>query len=308
MQKRSWIAGLIFLFLCITWGSSFILMKKGLESFSPLQIAGLRLIAAALTLLPFLFKVKYKLSKVEKRAILVVGIVGNGIPAFLFPLAETHISSASAGVLNALSPLFALLLGQLVFQLQFSKAQNVGVFIGFIGAVFLVLAGGGELDMFTQLSYSGLVILATVGYGLSTIIIKRYLNETPPVLATGLAFCLMAVPYGLYLILGGGLPVTYAAAPDFWESLLYVVILGSIGTALAVYLYYRLIQMTDPIVASSVTYLIPVVALAWGLLDGEQFSSGQWVGMGIILLGVYLSNRKKAKVTTPVQAESHPAG
>ncbi len=284
-------------------------MKKGLESFSPLQIAGLRLVAAALTLLPFFVNVKYKLSKVEIKAILVVAIVGNGIPAFLFPLAETHINSASAGVLNALSPLFALLLGQLVFQLQFSKAQNVGVFIGLIGAVFLVLAGGGEIDLFTQLRYSGLVILATVGYGLSTIVIKRYLNETPPVLATGLAFCSMAIPYGLYLLLGSDLSTAYQIAPEFWESLIYVLVLGSIGTALALYLFYRLIQMTDPIVASSVTYVIPIVALAWGLLDGERFTPGQWIGMGIILLGVYLSNRKKpTKVTTPVKAESHPAG
>lgn len=293
MSKRRWFAAFIFLFLCLTWGSSFILMKKGLESFSPLQIAGLRLVAAALTLLPFVLRKLQKLSAQEWRTILTVGIVGNGIPAFLFPLAETHINSASAGILNALSPLFALLLGQLVFQFQFTRAQNLGVLIGFVGAVLLVISGGGELDFFTHIQYSLLVVLATVGYGLSTILIKKYLNHTPPILSTGLAFCMMAIPYGLYLVFFGQMGTALATQPKFWESLVYILILGSGGTALAVYLYYRLIQMTDPIVASSVTYLIPVVALGWGLLDGEIFQAGQVLGMAVILIGVYLANRKR---------------
>ena len=293
MSKNRWFAAFIFLFLCLTWGSSFILMKKGLLAFSPLQIAGLRLVSAALTLLPFVLRKLKRLSQVEWRVILVVGIVGNGLPAFLFPLAETHINSASAGILNGLSPLFALLLGQLVFQFRFSQAQNLGVMIGFIGAVILVVSGGGEVDFFTHIQYSMAVVLATVGYGLSTILIKKYLNNTPPILSTGLAFCMMALPYGLYLLFFDDLGEVFASNPYAGQALIYVLLLGSGGTALAVYLYYRLIQMTDPIVASSVTYLIPLVALAWGLLDGESFTWGQALGMGIVLVGVYLANRRR---------------
>jgi drug/metabolite transporter (DMT)-like permease len=299
MQNRPALVWVIFVFLCLTWGSSFILMKKGLESFSPLQVAGLRLVSAAFTLLPFMVPKLTRLSRTQWQAILAVSIIGNGLPAFLFPLAETQISSGSAGILNGLSPLFALVLGQLVFRMTFTRAQNVGVLIGFVGAVVLIVSGGGELDLFTHMSYSLAVVLATVGYGTSTLIIKRYLNETPPIVSTGLAFVMMAIPYGLYLLFFSGLGEAFTIEPQAWASLSYVVILGAIGTALAVYLYYRLIQMTDPIVASSVTYVIPIVAVLWGLLAGESFTAGQAVGMAIVLLGVYLSNRKRKPQPRP---------
>lgn len=294
-QKQPLLAYLILVFLCLTWGSSFILMKKGLEAFSPLQVAGLRLVFAALTLLPFLLRRLNHLKPQEWRMILLVGIVGNGLPAFLFPLAETKISSASAGILNGLSPLFALVIGQVFYGFRFSKQQNWGVLIGFVGAVIIVLGGGGKLDLFDQITYSLAVVLATVGYGLSTVTIKKYLNQTPPILSTGLAFLMMAIPYGLYLLFFGQIDVVFAESPRAWASLGYVAILGAVGTALAVYLYYRLIQMTDPIVASSVTYLVPIVALAWGLLAGESISWGQVLGMGVVLVGVYLANRKRRR-------------
>jgi drug/metabolite transporter (DMT)-like permease len=186
-------------------------------------------------------------------------------------------------------------IGQVFYGFRFSKQQNWGVLIGFVGAVIIVLGGGGKLDLFDQITYSLAVVLATVGYGLSTVTIKKYLNQTPPILSTGLAFLMMAIPYGLYLLFFGQIDVVFAESPRAWASLGYVAILGAVGTALAVYLYYRLIQMTDPIVASSVTYLVPIVALAWGLLAGESISWGQVLGMGVVLVGVYLANRKRRR-------------
>jgi drug/metabolite transporter (DMT)-like permease len=298
-QKHPLVAYLILVFLCLTWGSSFILMKKGLESFSPIQVAGFRLVFAAMTLFPFIWGKLGQLQPRQWRMILLVGVVGNGLPAFLFPLAETMISSASAGILNGLSPLFALVIGQVFFGFRFSRQQNWGVMIGFVGAVVIVIRGGGELDIFDQITYSLAVVLATVCYGLSTVTIKKYLNQTPPILSTGLAFLMMAVPYGLYLLFFGGVRAVFVSDPQAWISLGYVAILGAIGTALAVYLYYRLIQMTDPIVASSVTYLIPIVALGWGLLAGESITAGQVLGMGIVLIGVSLANRKKRPSALP---------
>ena len=303
-QNRSLLAYAILVFLCLTWGSSFILMKKGLEAFTPLQVAGFRLVFAALTLFPFIWRRLSHVKAQEWRVILLVGIVGNGLPAFLFPLAETKISSASAGILNGLSPLFALVIGQVFYGFRFSKQQNWGVVIGFVGAVVIVLGGGGPLDLFDQITYSLAVVLATVGYGLSTVTIKKYLNHTPPILSTGLAFLMMALPYGLYLMFFADLGATFASHPEAWASLGYLAILGAIGTALAVYLYYRLIQMTDPIVASSVTYLIPLVALGWGLLAGESISGGQVLGMGIVLVGVYLANRKRKQPAKAVVERS----
>jgi len=270
-------------------------MKKGLEAFTPLQVAAIRIVIAALSLMPFYLRHLTRLSRQQWIVIGLVGVIGNGIPAFLFPLAETHINSASAGVLNALSPLFALILGQLFFGFKFSSQQNVGVIIGFAGAVVLVMAGGQGVNLFEHITYSLLVVLATVGYGMSTLLIKKYLNETPPILSTGLSFTLIALPYGIYLFFSD-LPTVMKTVPQAWESLFFVLILGAIGTALAVFLYYKLVQLTDPIVAASVTYVIPIVALGWGLLAGEQIAPGQYGGMAIILAGVFLANRKRKAI------------
>ncbi|MEO1448572.1 MAG: EamA family transporter, partial [Bacteroidota bacterium] len=289
MRKSPWLPWFMFAFLCITWGSSFILMKKGLEAFSPLQIAALRLVIAALTLLPVVIRQLRKVRREEWRYIIAVGIVGNGIPAFLFPLAETELNSASAGVLNALSPLFVLLLGQWFFGFAFAARRKWGVVLGFLGACVLVLGGEDEVDLLLHAGYAMLVVVATVGYGLSTNIMKRHLNQTPATLASGGGFLVAALPYGLYLLLGSDIGTVMQSHPAAWSSLGYIFILGALGTAISLVIFYRLVQTTDTLVAASVTYVIPLVALGWGLLDGETFSGIQYAGMLIILGGVWLA-------------------
>ncbi|RMG55386.1 MAG: EamA family transporter [Bacteroidetes bacterium] len=297
-RPSQFVAWGLFLFLALVWGSSFILMKRGLEVFTPLQVAALRLVIAGGVLFPLVWNKARRLSRREWTAALTVGLVGNAIPAFLFPLAETQINSATAGILNALSPLFVLVLGLSFFGARFSGRQTLGVLIGFAGALVLVLGGQGPISTGGRVGYALLVVLATVGYGLSTNLMKRYLNETPALLASGFALFGASLPYLLYLIFFSGLGKTMAQ-PGAWMSLSYIAILGAVGTAAALIVFYRLVQLTDPIFSSSVTYLIPLVALGWGLLDGERLEPLQFVGMAVILAGVYLANRKGKAVLAP---------
>lgn len=290
-RQNNLIAWTTFILLCLVWGSSFILIKKALIAFNPFQIAGLRMLLAALLLLPFVIGKAKKLTATEWKFVMIMGLIGNGIPAFLFPLAETRINSATAGVMNALSPLFVLLIGFLLFEFRFSSRQVAGVFLGLTGALILILSGGAEVDLWGNALYSILIVIATVLYGFSTNIMKKYLNHAPSVLASGFALLTISVPYSIYLLFAG-IPEVFRTNDHAWASLGYIVILGGLGTAVALVLFYRLVQVSGPIFASSVTYFIPVVALMWGLLDGETFSLAQFGGMGVILVGVYLSNRK----------------
>ncbi|MEL6673593.1 MAG: DMT family transporter [Bacteroidota bacterium] len=282
----------IYIFLALVWGSSFILIKKGLIAFTPYQIAGLRILIAAGVLAPFILGRAKEVKPEAWKYIFLIGIVGNAIPAFLFPLAEQKISSASAGILNVLSPVFTMILGVLFFQLKGKVRQGIGILLGFGGAVGLILAGDGEVDIISQLLYAGFVVLATVGYGLSTNIMKRYLSDTPAVLASGFGLAFVSIPYIFYLFFFAELPQTFAEQPHAWTSLGYIFILGAMGTAIALVLFYRLVQITEPIFSSSVTYVIPIVALALGLMDGETITAGQIGFMLVILAGVYLVNRK----------------
>jgi drug/metabolite transporter (DMT)-like permease len=277
--------------LALIWGSSFILMDRGLVAFSPLQVAGLRMTIAGLTLLPF---ARQALRRVDRKAwpwIVLVGIVGNALPAFLFPLAETVITPATAGILNTLSPVFALLLGVLLFGFRFSRLKVTGVMISFVGALVLVLSGAKEINLSTHLQYSGLVVLATLGYGLSVNIIKKRLQDVFALDISTLALLAMALPYGLYLAFSD-VGTILQVHPYAWASLGFIAVLGAIGTAFALILFNRLVQLTDPMVSASVTYLIPVVALGWDLLAGNPVYGGQVLGMVVILSGVWLVNKR----------------
>lgn len=282
---------LLYCLLALVWGSSFIIMKRGLESFSPLQIAGLRILIAGLVMVPFLVGKAKQMSRKDWIFVALVGVFGNGLPAFLFPMAETQINSATAGILNSLSPLFTLVLGILFFRLPFSGIRSLGILLGFLGALILVLTGETELNLWQHLSYASLVVIGAAGYGLSTNLMKSYLNELPSLLASGFALLSVAIPYGLYVVFFSGVPQILMEQEGAWISLGYIVLLGSVGTSLALIWYYRLLRMTDPITSSSVAYVIPVVALFWGLLDGEQMNAAQFGGMAVILAGVFLATR-----------------
>lgn len=276
--------------ISLTWGSSFILMKRGMDAFTAEQVACWRIFIGALALTPFWFRVRRPQWLGKKLGyILLVVTVGSVIPAFLFTIAETHISSSLAGVLNSLTPLFTILVGYLLFKTKVRPLQIVGVVLGFVGAasvIFFQADGRAENDY----SYSFLVLLATLFYAISANTIKGRLTGIPSYVIVTVGFGIMGPLAGLYLAYTGAFgQLTHqpAAQHAFW----YMLILGALGTGYANFAYYYLIQKTSPLFASIATYLMPIVAVLWGILDHESFGLIHIAGMGLILLGIWLTGR-----------------
>jgi drug/metabolite transporter (DMT)-like permease len=287
-KALNWI---ILIALALTWGSSFILMKRGLEVFSSDEVAALRIFIAFLFLSPLLIK-HFKKDLIKHwKGFLGMGLLGNFIPAFLFTKAETGISSSLTGMLNSLTPLFTLLLGVLLFKSKTKLINAIGILIGFIGAIGLLTAGKSE-DMNNNLLFGVYVVLATVCYALSVNIIKKELGQVNSITATVWAMMFIGPLAGIYLFGFTDFMADLKTNALAYESLGYVSILAIFGTALSVIIFNVLIKNTNALFASSVTYLIPVVAMGWGILDGEEVVVMHFIWIIIILLGVYLVNKK----------------
>ncbi|WP_299333170.1 DMT family transporter [uncultured Psychroserpens sp.] len=284
---------LFLLILSLIWGSSFILIKKSLLGLSPYQLGALRTIITGLFLFAVGLKSIKSIDKREWKWVVLSGFLGSFIPAFLFAIAETEIDSAITSVLNSLVPLNAILLGFAIFKIGFTKRQFLGVVIGFIGTSILILRGA-DLNPNQNYLYAGFVIVSTVMYALNVNIIKKYLQNVKPLsIATG-NYVAIVIPAIIILLCTDFFSESTYSQPDFQMSVVYVAILSLFGTALAKVLFNTLIQISTPVFASSVTYLMPVVALVWGLLDGESFGWIQVVASLIILIGVYLANKRHA--------------
>lgn len=294
-MKTGPLAWLYLILLSLIWGSSFILMKEGLVAFTSDEVAALRISIAFLALLPFMAK-HYKSVDLKKdwRGLLIMGAFGNLIPAFLFTAAETQISSSLTGMLNALTPLFTILIGVLVFKTKIQSFQILGVAIGLIGAVCLMgfSEGGGETK---NINYAMLVVAATFCYAVSVNGIKKYLSHVNSVAASVWAFTMIGPVAISYLFLGTDFQTHLTQHPEGAASLGYICILACVGTAFAVVLFNTLIRISNIVFASSCTYLIPVVAIGWGLLDGETVTIVQFFSMGIVILGVWLINKKPSQ-------------
>lgn len=280
--------------LALVWGSSFILMKRGLEFYSSIQVAEFRLFIACLALFPIALSQikKFPKKKKERIGILMVGIFGNLFPAFLFAEAQTQLPSSVTGMLNSLVPFFTLVIGLIVFKTKSGTFQIAGVVLGLIGAISLIYFTSSSGLNVVPISYSFMVIGATVCYAISLNTIKVWLQEVPSVLITAFAFVLLGpfVTIGLFAENFWELPFS---SPDHLKAIGYLIILGVVGTGAAVLLFNQLIKFTSALFASSVTYLIPIVALAWGIFDGEEIGLFQFGGLALILGGVYLVSRKK---------------
>jgi drug/metabolite transporter (DMT)-like permease len=292
----------ILIALALIWGSSFILMKRGLNVYTSDEVAALRIFIAFLFLSPLIFKhVKKPLLK-HWPAFLGMGMLGNFLPAFLFTKAETVISSSLAGMLNSLTPLFTLLLGVLLFKSKTKLINGIGILIGLVGAIGLLTVGKTE-DMNNNLSYGLYVVLATFFYALSVNIIKKFLNEVPSITATVWALMLIGPPAGIYLFGCTDFTVRLQNDPAALNSLGYVTILAVFGTAISVIIFNVLIRNTNALFASSVTYLIPIVAMCWGLFDKEAVLPMHFIWIALILLGVYLVNKKPKVIDVQVLGE-----
>lgn len=287
LENRA-IQWLTLLVLAFIWGSSFILIRKGLDYFHYQDVAAFRLFVASIVLLPIAVRNVKELKKKFILPLLIVGLVGTGVPAVLFAWAQTAIDSSLAGILNSLVPLFALMIGVLFFKMKVVRAQGWGVLIGLAGATGLILLSGVNLN--GKPEYGILIVLATICYALSVNTIKVYLKEMSSVHITALSLSALAIPSGLYLVFSD-FPAEVADNPDSWIGLIYLTLLAVFSSAIAIVIFNMLIKRTSTLFATSVTYLIPVVAIFWGLIAGESLRIEQFVMFALILSGVYLVNR-----------------
>lgn len=275
--------------LALVWGSSFILMKRGLVGLTAIQLGSLRVIFSAIFLLIIGFKSIKNIQNRHWKYILLTAFVGTFIPVYLFSFAQTQISSSIASILNSLTPLNTLIIGALFFSVEFQKKQLVGVIIGFIGCALLILQGAAN-NPTQNYYYAIFIVVATLCYASNINLIKKYLSELNSLSIVTASFLILSLPSIIILISSGFMHVIYL--PEVQTATIYIAVLGVIGTGIANILFFRLIQISSPIFASSVTYLIPVVAFCWGLLDHETISSVQLIGASIVLVGVYLSSKK----------------
>ncbi|NCI51574.1 DMT family transporter [Sediminibacterium roseum] len=279
----------LFTILSLIWGSSFILMKAGMNTLTAYHVASIRILSAGVVLIPFAFRALKQVPKNKLVLVILSGLLGSFFPAYLFCIAETRIESSLAGILNALTPLFTILVGIAFFQLKANVQKIIGVLIGF-GGLCLLVAPSGNIS-FEHFTHIMLVLLATLLYGINVNMVGRHMQGVGSINIAALAFTFLIVPTIVILYFTGyfHLPLTHK---DVMLSTLASSVLGIGGTAIASILFYMLVKRAGTLFASMVTYGIPFVAVLWGVWGGEQVTLWQMGCLGIILAGVYLVNKK----------------
>lgn len=290
-MNKSRIESALFLgVLALIWGSSFILMKKGLITYSAPEVATLRIFFAGLIFVPYIIA-KFKSIPWNKFGIILIfAFLEIGFPPFLYTYAQTHIDSSSAGILNSLVPLFTLFTGMIIFRLKYHWLTMIGVIVGLLGAftiTFMNNSNGANIDLTNW--WGLLIVIATLFYGIAGNILNEQLSGVSSSMITALAFFSMAIPAGIYLAFSNVLQHDYSNITTI-HSIGSILILSAFGSALAIILFSKLIRVSNALYASFVTYLIPFVSLIWGWLDNENISFVHFFSLFVILGGIYLAN------------------
>ena len=289
-QKPSLLAWGLLILLALIWGSSFIIIKKGLEIFSPAQVASIRVSSGYLILLVFAARNFRSIQTKKWKYLFISGFTGIFIPAFFFAFAQIGLSSSLTAVLNTLTPLFTLIIGVLFFNQKTTFFKVLGVIIALFGAVGLILLSS-KTGKLAFNYYALFVIGSTIFYGFNVNLTKNYLNDIKALHLTSFSLFLIG-PLAIIALLANNTPQTVLTVPNAETVLGYLIFLGITSTALAMILFNKLLQISSPIFASSVTYLIPIVAILWGIWDGEQLKLIHFACIGVILSGVWMVNSK----------------
>ncbi len=290
IEKPSLLSWGILILLSLVWGSSYILIKKSLVAFTPIQVACLRLGISAIAFFPvFLYHFK-EIEWSKLKYLVIVGLTGSGLPAVLFSTAQTEISSSVAGVLSSLGPLFTLVIGILFFGAVAEWNKITGILVGLLGAISLIIFGQ-NVGIEGNLWYGLLILVGCICYAISSNTVKTYLQEMSSIKISSVAFFTVGFPCLIYLFTTDIIEVIQTHEHG-WTSLGTVTLLAMGGTVMATVLFFKLVQVTNPVFASLVSYLIPVIAILLGGYDGEPITILHLFGMVLILLGVYLTNRK----------------
>ena len=296
---------LLFLLLSIIWGSSFILMKHSKEELTASQIAAIRIFSAGIVFLPIAV---FHLKKIPRRKILLIilsGVTGNLLPAFFFASAiAKNIDSSLASILNSLTPIFVVLIAVGIFRDKIKLQKIIGVLIGFIGLLLLFLSWKGI--SFENFKYALLILFATVCYGVNVNMVGHFLKEVNPVHIATISLAFMIIPSAFVLWQQNFLQLGFDERPVQW-AIVEATLLGIVGSAFATAVFYILIKRAGGLFASLVTYGIPFIGIGWGIIDGEDIMVYQIGCLGIILFGVYLTNRpEKKEIPTKVLLAKEP--
>jgi drug/metabolite transporter (DMT)-like permease len=278
--------------LSLIWGTSFILIKQGLKIFAPDEVGALRVSAASLFLLPVALVRMKELRPIHFGKLFLSGLMGVFVPAFLFAFAQTQLSSSIAGILNTLSPVWVVIMGTLFFHQRFRAIAIVGILVSFGGTVLLTVSrSGGSLGGFN--AYALLIVLACAFYGTNLNWVKFKIADLGSLTITSVALMLIG-PLGLAYLFGFTEFVhKMGYVPGAWRAFGFIVLLAFMSTTVATLLFNKLVKISTPLFASSVTYLMPIVSVLWGILDNEHLFLGHFIGMACILAGVYLANLRK---------------
>ncbi|MFD2697327.1 DMT family transporter [Mesonia sediminis] len=284
--------------MALTWGSSFILIKKSLLVFNPFQIGAFRVALSGLILASLGIPAMRKMPKKDLLWVILAGFFGNFLPMFLFPIAQTKVSSSLAGIINSLEPIFVLMLGFLIFRIKSKPTQVMGAFIGFLGAATLLYFSEVSTQE-SQIGFTLLMVFASASYALSALIIKLKLQHVKSIQVSSSVFTFWMIPSLIILLFTDFFNVSFSS--EALEALGYLSFLSIFGTAIGIILFYKLIQDTSAVFASTVSYLLPIVAVIWGVIDGEQFNFYYLLGAILILIGIYLIREKKKKPIVTVR-------
>jgi drug/metabolite transporter (DMT)-like permease len=293
LSKKYW-QWITMLSLAFIWGSSFILMKKGLRSFDYMQVAALRIFFGFIILLPTFYKTIKKITRQNWIHIAITGYAGIFFPAFLFTKAQTQISSSLAGMINSLAPFFALITGILIYKSRPGKWQILGIIVGLIGALGLISKGNILMSFENINAYALYVVVATVGYGINANEIRYKLKGLTGYEITSLAFLLIGPPAGIYLLTTDFAPALQTA--DWPLNLGFIFTLSLFGSVISLFFFNSLVHYTSALFATSVTYIIPFFAIIWGFFDGEHITLIQLSSMVLALLGIWLVNKKRVEL------------
>jgi drug/metabolite transporter (DMT)-like permease len=290
-EKKNASALVILIVLSLIWGTSFILIKQGLKVFSPDVVGALRVTAASIFLLPLALPRLRELKNGDHLKLFLSGLMGIFIPAFLFAFAQTRLNSSLAGILNTLSPLWTMIIGALFFTQRFRGYAILGIIISFSGTVMLALSrSAGTITGFN--AYALLIVAACVLYGANLNWVKFKVHDLGSITITSVSLLFIGPLAAMYLFLFTDFTYTLTHTPDAYKAFGFIVFLALMSTAVAGLLFNKLLRISSPLYTSSVTYIMPIVAVMWGVIDGERLLPGHFVGMAAILGGVYLANKK----------------
>ena len=287
-DNKKWV---YLILLSIIWGSSYVLIKKTLIGVSPLQLGSLRVIFTTMVLFILGFSSLKKIPKDKWKWIILTGYIGSFFPSFFFAFAQTEIDSGVAAILNSLTPLATLIIGVVFYKFIIDSKQILGVIIGLFGS-FLLIYEGSTINPDQNFLFVGFIITASVCYATSVNMLKAHLQDVPAVsIALGNFLCILP-PALIILFYSGFMNINVIESPKVQNALFYIIVLSVFGSAFAKILFNKFVQIASPVFASSVTYTLPVVAVMWGLLDGETINFRQILATIVILIGVYFANRR----------------